>query len=38
MKNKIQKSVIQTNVKNILLAAMPIIYVDDKFIKPFENT
>ena len=38
MENKIHKSLIQTNIKNILLAVMAInYYVDDKFSKSFKT-
>ena len=40
MGSKIQRSLIQTNIRNILLAVMACIYklvcVDDKFRKPFK--
>ena len=39
MENKIQKSFIQTNIKNIFLAVMDtkLVYVDDKFSQPFKS-
>ena len=40
MKNKIQKILMRTNIKNILLACSygyELVCVDDKFTKPFKT-